>query len=99
MLGEGRVIVESDGLAQGGWIRPSTASMTDMLSAAVFPVSLAASVMRDLRSWRTSTDRVQMMRSPSQWPTSGFDVLRSVMDGGTVFNSREGLARRGLRRL
>jgi hypothetical protein len=42
--------------------RPNTASMTDMVSAAVFPVSLAASVTRDLRS--------KMMRSPSQWPMS-----------------------------
>jgi hypothetical protein len=33
----------------------------------VFPASRAASVTRDLRSWRTSTGRVrlQMMRSPS----------------------------------
>ena len=40
--------------------------------AAVFPASRATSVTRDLRSWRTSTGRVrlQMMRSPSQWPTS-----------------------------
>ena len=51
-----------------GSMRAKTASMTEMVSAAVFPTSLAASVTRDLRSWRTSTGRVrlQMMRSPSQ---------------------------------
>jgi hypothetical protein len=53
-------IAELGGLA--GLSRPNTASMTDMVSAAVFPVSLAASVTRDLRS--------KMMRSPSQWPMS-----------------------------
>src|ERR1700731_4566851 len=59
-------------LRKAGLIRPNTASITEMVSAAVFPVSLAASVMRDLRSWRTRTGRVrlQMMRSPSQWPMS-----------------------------
>jgi hypothetical protein len=40
----------------------------EMVSAAVFPASLAASVTRDLRSWRTSSGRVrlQMMRSRAQ---------------------------------
>src|SRR5271166_4489473 len=51
-------------LRRAGLIRANTASITDMVSAAVFPVSLARSVTRDLRSWRTSTGRVrlQMMR-------------------------------------
>ena len=55
-------------LRSAGSMRAKTASMTEMVSAAVFPTSLAASVTRDLRSWRTSTGRVrlQMMRSPSQ---------------------------------
>ena len=68
MLGEGGIIVESNGLAQRGFDRAKTASMTEMVSAAVFPTSLAASVTRDLRSWRTINGRVrlQMMRSPSQ---------------------------------
>src|SRR6476620_254814 len=59
-------------LRSAGSIRANTASMTEMVSAAVFPTSLAASVTRDLRSWRTSTGRVrlQMMRSPSQINTS-----------------------------
>ena len=63
-----------------GAMRSKTASMTEMVSAAVFPMSLAASVTRDLRSWRTSTGRVrlQMMRSPSQWPAS---VLASIVLG------------------
>src|SRR5271163_2590646 len=49
-------------------MRPNTASIAEMVSAAVFPVSRAASVTRDLRSCKTSTGRVhlQMMRSPSQ---------------------------------
>src|SRR5271166_238168 len=53
-------------------MRPNTASIAEMVSAAVFPVSRAASVTRDLRSCKTSTGRVhlQMMRSPSQWPAS-----------------------------
>ena len=42
------------------------------VSAALFPVSRAAGVTRDFRSCKTSTGRVrlQMMRSPSQWPAS-----------------------------
>jgi hypothetical protein len=70
-------------LRSAGSMRAKTASMTEMVSAAVFPTSLAASVTRDLRSWRTSTGRVrlQMMRSPSQWPTS---VLASAFLGPFV---------------
>ena len=37
-------------LRSAGSIRANTASMTEMVSAAVFPASLAASVTRDLRS-------------------------------------------------
>src|SRR3979411_1873349 len=57
-------------LRSAGFMRAKIASMTEMVSAAVFPASRAARVTRDLRSWRTSTGRVrlQMMRSPSQWP-------------------------------
>src|ERR1700693_5291861 len=49
-------------------MRPNTASIAEIVSAAVFPVSRAASVTRDLRSCKTSTGPVhlQMMRSPSQ---------------------------------
>ena len=50
MLGEGGIIVESNGLAQRGFDAGENASMTEMVSAAVFPTSLAASVTRDLRS-------------------------------------------------
>src|SRR5262249_30035374 len=59
-------------LRSAGSTRANTASMTEMVSAAVFPASRAASVTRDLFSWRTSTGRVrlQMMRSPTQWPPS-----------------------------
>jgi hypothetical protein len=50
-------------LRSAGSMRAKTANMTEMVSAAVFPTSLAASVTRDLRSWRTSTGgvRLQMM--------------------------------------
>jgi hypothetical protein len=53
-------------------MRLNTASIVEMVSAAVFPVSRAASVTRDFRSCKTSTGRahLQMMRSPSQWPAS-----------------------------
>src|SRR5271167_1979311 len=71
-------------------MRPNTASIAEMVSAAVFPVSRAASVTRDLRSCRTSTGRVhlQMMRSPSQWPASprfsmvfGRSWIDAILDG------------------
>jgi hypothetical protein len=59
-----------------------------------------ASVTRDLRSWRTSTGRVrlQMMRSPSQWPPSVLASTflgRSWMETRSLMVSREGLDRRG----
>src|ERR1700727_761840 len=74
-------------LRSAGSIRANTASMTEMVSAAVFPASLAASVTRDLRLWRTSTGRVrlQMMRSPSQWPPS---VLPSTVLGRSWMETR-----------
>src|SRR6476646_4163252 len=78
-------------LRSAGSIRANTASMTEMVSAAVFPASLAASVTRDLRSWRTSTGRVrlQMMRSPSQWPLTESGVLgANSTDAHPVFASR-----------
>ena len=82
-------------LRNAGSIRANTASMTEMVSAAVFPASLAASVTRDLRSWRTSTGRVrlQMMRSPSQWPPS---VLPSTVLGRSWMETRflDGILRR-----
>src|SRR4029077_10688408 len=53
-------------------MRPNTARIAEMVSAAVFPVCRATSVTRDFRSCKTSTGRahLQMMRSPSQWPAS-----------------------------
>ena len=49
MLSEGGIIVESDGLAQRGFDRANTASMTEMVSAAVFPAShLLAHQLRQL---------------------------------------------------
>src|SRR4030088_1640527 len=74
-------------LRSAGSMRAKTASMTEMVSAAVFPTSLDASVTRDLRSWRTSTGRVrlQMMRSTSQWPTS---VLASAFLGRSWMETR-----------
>ena len=47
-------------LRSAGLTRANTASLTEMVSAAVFPASRAASVTRDLRSWRTSTGRVRL---------------------------------------
>src|SRR5208337_2247631 len=63
-----------------------------MVSAAVFPVSRAASVTRDLRSCKTSTGRahLQMMRSPSQWPASprlSMVFGRSWIDDGVARGS------------
>src|SRR5208337_4787889 len=64
-------------------MRPNTASIAEMVSAAVFPVSRVASVTRDLRSCKTSTGRVhlQMMRSPSQWPASPRLSMITIRDG------------------
>jgi hypothetical protein len=42
-----------------GSMRPKTASMTEIVSAAVLPVSRAASVRRDFRSCSTSTGLVR----------------------------------------
>ena len=58
----------------------------EMVSAVVFPASLAASVTRDLRSWRTSTGRVslQMMRSPALG--SAVDSLGPFADGDAILD-------------
>src|SRR5215210_1624093 len=40
-------------LRRAGLIRPNTASMTEMVSAAVFPASRVARVTRDFRSCRS----------------------------------------------
>src|SRR5208282_6011495 len=85
-------------------MRPNTASIAEMVSAAVLPASRAASVTRDLRSCKTRTGRVhlQMMRSPSQWPASprlSMVFGRSWIDARSLMVSREALARRGRRRL
>src|SRR5580704_4718167 len=74
-------------------MRPNTASIAEMVSAAVFPVSRAASVTRDLRSCKTSTGRVhlQMMRSPSMAGlAAAFNGLRTIMDRGSIL---DGVAR------
>src|SRR4029077_19800035 len=73
-------------------MRPNTASIAEMVSAALFPVSRAARVTRDFRSCKTSTGRVrlQMMRSPSQWPASAFNGLRTIMDRRSIL---DGVAR------
>src|ERR1700747_3062468 len=70
-------------------IRPNTATMTDMVSAAVFPTSLAASVMRDLRSWRTSTGRAladDEVALPMTSLGSGGDSLWPFMDGNAILD-------------
>jgi hypothetical protein len=72
VLSEGVSLSKVMDSRSAGSTRANTAGMTEMVSATVFPASRAARVTRDLRSWRTSTGRVrlQMMRSPSQWPPS-----------------------------
>ncbi|MCW2318816.1 hypothetical protein M2322_004385 [Rhodoblastus acidophilus] len=87
-------------LRKDGAMRPNTAGMAEIVSAALFPASLAAS---DLRSCRTRTDLacLQLMRSPSQCPAfarlatsainrghhapdSGYMPFLSVMFFGTL---------------
>src|SRR5271166_6179436 len=70
-------------LRRAGLIRANTASITDMVSAAVFPVSLARSVTRDLRSWRTSTGRVRVAL-PMTSLGSGVDIFGPFMDGDAI---------------
>ena len=55
-----------------GSSRRNTAIMTATVPAADLPASLAASTSRVSRSFGTSTGRVrlQIRRSPSQWPAS-----------------------------
>lgn len=85
---------------RAGLIRPKTASMTEMVSAAVFPATRAANVTRDFRSCRTRTGRMclQMIGSPSQWPTSARAHQSLWADRGLKLGL-EGLARRARRRL
>ena len=86
-------------LRRRGSMRPNTASVAEIVSAAVFPVTRAASVTRDFRSCKTSTGRahLQMMRSPSQWPASPRPSMvfgRSWIDARSFMASREALAAR-----
>src|SRR5438552_2675243 len=82
-------------------MRAKTASMTEMVSAAVFPASLAASVTRDLRSWRTSTGRAALADDNEHGPcaladdevalpmadlSSGIGVLGPFVDGGAILD-------------
>src|ERR1019366_5444580 len=68
-------------LRRAGLIRPNTASMTDMVSAAVFPVSLAASVTRDLRSWRTSPKDPRLNGEDSRSFSQRFVARRHLRPG------------------
>src|SRR3954471_22246755 len=75
-------------LRRAGWIRPNTASMTEMVSAAVFPASRVARVTRDFRSCRTSTGRVRLQIDEVAFPVTNigaaFDVPWPIVDGGAV---------------
>jgi 2-polyprenyl-6-methoxyphenol hydroxylase-like FAD-dependent oxidoreductase len=64
-------------LRSAGSIRANTANLTEMVSAAVFPASLAASVTRDLRSWRTSNGRLCTYRRSRSARTAAFVTTRS----------------------
>src|SRR6516165_8236215 len=82
-------------LRSAGSIRANTASMTEMVSAAVFPASLAASVTRDLRSCRTSTGRVALTNDEVTLPMaalgSAVDSLGPFVDGDAIL---DGILRR-----
>jgi hypothetical protein len=80
-------------LRSAGSTRANTASMTEMVSAAVFPASRGASVSRDLRSWRTSTcaltnDEIAL---PVAALGSGLDMLGPFVDGDAIL---DGILRR-----
>src|SRR4029077_19529497 len=75
-------------------MRPNTASIAEIVSAAVFPVSRAASVTRDLRSCKTSTwprafadDEVAL---PMTGLAAAFNGLRTIMDRSSIY---DGVAR------
>src|SRR2546425_5986609 len=79
-------------LRSAGFMRAKIASMTEMVSAAVFPASRAARVTRDLRSWRTSTGRVRFADDEVALPMAGFgpsiDVLGPLVDGNAILDGR-----------
>src|ERR1700729_4072562 len=74
-------------------MRPNTASIAEMVSAAVFPVSRAASVTRDFRSCKTSTGRVHLddeVALPMAGFAAAFNGLRTIMDRRSIL---DGVAR------
>ena len=82
-------------LRHTGSTRANTASMTEMVSAAVFPASRAASVTRDLRSWRTSTGACTLTNDEVTLPVaalgSGLDMLGPFVDRDAIL---DGILRR-----
>jgi hypothetical protein len=98
VLGEGRIIVESAGLAQRRFDPSEHRHMTQMVSAAVFPASRAASVTRDLLSWRTSALTNDEVTLPVAALGSSVNLLGPIVDGDAILDG-EGLDRRGRRRL
>src|SRR3977135_870123 len=82
-------------LRRAGFMRAKIASMTEMVSAAVFPASRAARVTRDLRSWRTSNGPRALADDEVTLPMAGFgpsiDVLGPLVDGNAIL---DGISRR-----
>jgi hypothetical protein len=82
-------------LRSAGSTRANTASMTEMVSAAVFPASRTASVTRDLRSWEDehwpcafANDEVTL---PMAALGSRIDLLGPFVDGDAIL---DGISRR-----
>src|SRR5208282_2210826 len=75
-------------------MRPNTASIAEMVSAAVLPVSRAASVTRDLRSCKTRTGPGAFADDEVALPMAGlaaaFNGLRTIMDRRSIL---DGVAR------
>src|SRR5436853_2484725 len=80
-------------LRSAGFMRAKIASMTEMVSAAVFPASRAARVT--LALMRTSTGRVRLQMMEVALPMAGFgpsiDVLGPLVDGNAIL---DGISRR-----
>ena len=104
MLGEGRVIVESDGLAEGRMDSAEHSEHDGYGLGGSFSAEPCGkrhagfAFMENEHGPRALADNE--VTFPMANISAGFDVLWPIMDGGAVFNYiSEGLARRGLRRL
>src|SRR4051812_46411232 len=77
-------------LRRAGWIRPNTASMTEMVSAAVFPASRVARVTRDFSFMQNEHGPRALADEEVAFPVTNlgaaFDVPWPIVDGGAVFD-------------